>query len=58
MNYGFFRIHRSYLVNLDFVKSYTPKEVVLDNGELVYMSRLKYKSFKEHLYDHIKKTAR
>lgn len=55
---GFFRTHRSYLVNLDFVKSYTPKEITLDNGDVVYMSRLKYKAFKEHLYNHIKKTAR
>lgn len=57
-NYGFFRAHRSYLVNLDYVKSYTSKEITLDIGEKVYLSRLKYKSFKEHLYDHIKKTAR
>lgn len=57
-DYGFFRVHRSYLVNFDFVKSYTSKEILLDNGEKVYLSRLKYKSFKEHLYEYIKRTAR
>ena len=57
-NYGFFRVHRSYLINLDYVKSYTSNEIILDNEEKVYLSRLKYKSFKEHLYEHIKRTAR
>ena len=57
-NYGFFRVHRSYLINLDFVKSFTSKEIVLDNEEKIYLSRLKYKTFKEHLYAYIKRTAK
>ncbi len=55
---GFFRVHRSFIVNFNYVKSYTNKEVLLDNNEKVNLSRLKYKSFKDQLYLFIKKTAR
>ncbi|MDU7439926.1 MAG: LytTR family DNA-binding domain-containing protein, partial [Clostridium sp.] len=47
---GFFRVHRSFIVNFNYVKSYTNKEVLLDNNEKVNLSRLKYKSFKDQLY--------
>ena len=52
---GFFRVHRSFIVNFNYVKSYTNKEVLLDNNEKVNLSRLKYKSFKDQLYLFIKK---
>ena len=55
---GFFRVHRSFIVNFNYVKSYTNKEVLLDNNEKVNLSRLNYKSFKDQLYLFIKKTAR
>ncbi len=47
---GFFRVHRSFIINFNYVKSYTNKEVLLDNNEKVNLSRLKYKSFKDQLY--------
>lgn len=55
---GFFRVHRSFIINFNYVKSYTNKEVLLDNNEKVNLSRLKYKYFKDQLYLFIKKTAR
>lgn len=36
---GFIRCHRSYLVNLGYVAAVLPKEVVLDNGGRIPLSR-------------------
>ncbi|BCZ45392.1 DNA-binding response regulator [Clostridium gelidum] len=55
---GFFRTHRGYLVNLSYVKEYDSKEVIVDNNEIILISRLKIKKFKESLYLHIKRTAK
>lgn len=40
--HGFIRCHRSYLVNLRYVKSVGKTEITLDNGEIVPMSRREY----------------
>lgn len=45
---GFFRIHRSYIVNIDKVKSFDKRIVVLDNGEKIFMSPQKYNDFCEY----------
>jgi len=55
---GFFRTHRGYLVNLSYVKKFDTKGVTLENNELILISRLKYKKFKENLYLYIKRTAK
>jgi len=55
---GFFRTHRGYLVNLSYVKKYDSKEVIVDNNEIILISRLKIRKFKESLYLHIKRTAK
>lgn len=44
---GFFRTHKSYLVNLRQVKAHTQLEVELLNGETVHLSRLKSSAFKK-----------
>ncbi|MBQ8228580.1 MAG: response regulator transcription factor [Clostridia bacterium] len=45
---GFYRIHRSYLVNADKVKSFDKRIVLLDNGEKIFMSPQKYNGFCKH----------
>lgn len=52
---GFFRCHRSYLVQLMYVKSYTSKEMVLQNGMMLPISRGKAGSFKKALVETINK---
>lgn len=44
--YGFYRIHRSYLVNMKYISSFTRTEVTLQNGKKIYMSRRKFSEFK------------
>ncbi|WP_455715968.1 LytR/AlgR family response regulator transcription factor [Anaerosporobacter sp.] len=43
----FFRIHKSYLINLAYVKEHDRSTVTLLNGDVAYISRLKTKQFKE-----------
>lgn len=43
--YGFFRIHRAYLVNLHMVKSFDSKYVTMSNGDELPISAKKYAEF-------------
>lgn len=42
---GFFRCHKSYLVNLKYVDVYNRQELVLDNGERIGIARRRYEEF-------------
>lgn len=44
--YGFIRIHQSYLVNFQYINIIKQKEIVLDNGERLPISRGKYENVK------------
>ena len=52
----FFRVHRSYSVRLDKVKSFTYDEVILENGEKVSMSTKKYYDFCDAYLKNIKRS--
>lgn len=51
---NFFRIHKSYLINLAYVKEYDQATVTMQNGDVVYMSRLRLKDFKESFRTYLK----
>ena len=42
---GFFRCHKSYLVNLKHVDVYNRQEIVLDNGERIGIAKRRYEEF-------------
>lgn len=44
---GFYMSHRSYLVNLRYVKELVSTKVILQNGEEVFLSRRKYSDLKD-----------
>lgn len=46
---GFFRCHKSYLINLDHVSSYNRQEVLLENGERIPIARRRYDQFCQEL---------
>lgn len=48
-DYGFIRIHQSYLVNFRFITVINHKGVNLDNGELLPLGRGKYENVKMEL---------
>ena len=42
---GFFRCHKSYLINLKHVDGYNRQEVILDNGEKIVIAKRRYEDF-------------
>lgn len=52
---GFYRVHRSYIVNTDKVKSFDKRIISLANGEKIFMSPKKYNGFCEHYLKSINK---
>ena len=42
---GFFRIHRSFLVNMDFIDVFERTQVKLRDGSALLMSKYKYREF-------------
>lgn len=51
----FFRCHRSYLVNLDYVCGYQDRLALLDNGAGIPVSRLRGHEFSLNMLQHMKK---
>ncbi len=46
---GFFRCHKSYLINLNQVASYNRQEVLLDSGERIPIAKRRYDGFCQEL---------
>lgn len=42
---SFYRSHRAYLVNMEWIRSYQPDSIELRNGEKIYLTRKKYGAF-------------
>lgn len=52
---NFFRVHKSYLINLAYVQEHDQTTVTMLNGDIVYVSRLKLKAFKESFLAYLRK---
>lgn len=53
--YDFIRPHRSYLVNPKYIFKIQQNDLVLDDREIIHISRLKIKTVKEEFKNYIKK---
>lgn len=53
-DYGFFRIHRSYLVNINKVEKFDSRICILENGEKIFISQKKYDEFCQLYLESIK----
>lgn len=42
---GFFRCHKSFLINMKYVDGYNRQEVVLENGEKIALAKRRYEAF-------------
>lgn len=51
---NFLRTHKSYLVNLERVKSYEHNQVILDNGKVIPISRNSISKVKNEIFDYVK----
>ena len=52
-NKGFFRCHRSYLVNLNYIQEFTKNQITTNNGTIIPISRKNYTTFKEAYLDYM-----
>ena len=53
--YCFVKTHRSYVVNLHYIKSYSSDTVYLSNGEAAYLSKNYQKSFRTSYMNFLEK---
>lgn len=52
---AFFRIHRSYIVNMQHVKSYDTKSVMMDNGDVLPLKNADFaKTYRNFIFNEIK----
>ena len=56
-NFGFFRIHRGYLISLNKVKRIIKNDVVMDNEITLPISRNNVKTLKDTLYAYVEGAA-
>ena len=42
---GFFRCHKSYLINLKYVEGYNRQEVIMENGKKIVIAKRRYEEF-------------
>lgn len=49
---GFYRVHRSYLINLKCVDSFCKTDIKMNNGDMVMLSTRKFTEFKKHLMEY------
>lgn len=54
----FFKCHRSYIVNLDFVIDYDNKIITMENKEKISLSRNKYSDFKNYMITYLRSIGR
>lgn len=52
---GFCRCHKSYLVNLRYVNSYTRQELILDSGEKIMIARRRYEQVCKEILDYMRR---
>ena len=56
-NRGFFRCHKSFLVNLKHVDTYNREEIALDNGEKIIIAKRRYEDFCKDILEFMKKNG-
>ena len=54
---GFFRCHKSYLLNLKHVEAYNRQEAILDNGERILIAKRRYESFCKEILAYMRKNG-
>lgn len=54
---GFFRCHKSYLINLKYVNAYNRQEVILDNGARIVIEKRRYEEFCKEILEYMRKNG-
>ena len=54
---GFFRCHKSFLINLKYVNVYNRQEAILDNGEKIVIAKRRYEDFCKEILNYMRKNG-
>lgn len=54
---GFFRCHKSFLVNLSHVDNYNRQDIILDTGEKIAVAKRRYEAFCREILDYMKRNG-
>lgn len=54
---GFFRCHKSYLINLQYVDAYNRQEAILGNGERIVIAKRRYEEFCKEILEYMRKNG-
>ncbi len=54
---GFFRCHKSYLINLKYVDGYNRQEAILENGEKIMIAKRRYEQFAQEVLKAMRKNG-
>ncbi len=54
---GFFRCHKSYLINLKYVDGYNRQDVILENGEKIVIAKRRYDEFVREVFGVMRKNG-
>ncbi|MDE6760696.1 MAG: LytTR family DNA-binding domain-containing protein [Lachnospiraceae bacterium] len=54
---GFFRCHKSFLVNLKYVDNYNRQEIILDTGEKIAIAKRRYEAFCQEILEYMKRSG-
>lgn len=57
MGKGFFRCHKSYLLNLKHVEAYNRQEAFLDNGDRILIAKRRYEAFCQEILAYMRKNG-
>ena len=52
---SFYRVHKSYIVNLDYIDQYKRNELKLTTGELIGISYRNQPNFRKYFFDYLKR---
>lgn len=52
---SFYRIHKSFILNLDYINEYQRIEVKLSNGDIIPVSYRNQTAFRKYFYDYLKR---
>lgn len=54
---GFFRCHKSYLINLKYVDVYNRQEAILENGEKIMIAKRRYEEFCQEILQFMRESG-
>ena len=52
---SFYRVHKSYIINLDYIEEYKRNEIKLSTGEIIGVSYRNQPNFRRYFYNYLKR---